>query len=83
MVLDNAIKCSGKSDNKCQTIRGKLRYWLDWKFMKNSKFPWYWLLSVGLMNVNVTQFPMCFSEEVKMEQSEESATDLQTLTYHS
>ena len=28
------------------------------------------------------KFPMCFSEEVKMEQSEESATDLQTLTYH-
>ena len=29
------------------------------------------------------KFPMCFSEEVKMEQSEESATDLQTLSYHS
>ena len=29
------------------------------------------------------KFPMCFSEEVKMEQSEESATDLQTLTYQS
>ena len=28
------------------------------------------------------KFPMCFSEEVKMEQSEESATDLQTLTFH-
>ena len=28
------------------------------------------------------KFPMCFSEEVKMEQSEESTTDLQTLTYH-
>ena len=28
------------------------------------------------------KFPMCFSEEAKMEQSEESATDLQTLTYH-
>ena len=28
------------------------------------------------------KFPMCFSEEAKMEQSEESATDLPSLTYH-